>query len=142
MELQKQLLEKYNLIQEKIKELECLNNEAYKTGGGFRYNPTNSYSVVDITSCKNESELINVYSFIKTKQQQYDEAAEEIGLNKYPLFKWCGYSAEDWLSDIKLRFRLLKYDGKLTELKEAKAKIQPHLPQENIINQILLELPF
>lgn len=141
MELQNQLQQKYAQIEDAIKALDAINAEQYKTSGCFRYNPTNSYSSVDLSTVTNQAELINVYSFIKVKKQQYEEAAEEIGLSEYPLFKWCGYTAEDWLHDVKLRFKLIKYDGRLAELKAAKNKIQPYLPKDTIIGQLLLEMP-
>lgn len=141
MELQKQLEEKYSQIEAAIADLEKINSEQYKTSGAFRYNPTNAYSCIDITSTQNQSELIHVFAFIKNKEQQYIDAASEIGLTEYPLFKWLGYQPEDWLHDIKLRFKLIKYDGQLAKLKEAKNKIQPYLPKDNIIRQLLLDLP-
>ena len=64
MDLQNQLQEKYQQIEDAIKDLEKINSEQYKTGGAFRWNPGNSYSVIDLTSTSNQSELINVYSFI------------------------------------------------------------------------------
>lgn len=142
MELQNQLQKKYEAIEAEISRLEGLHSEQYKTSGSFRYNPTNIYSVIDVTSTTNQAELIHAFAFIKNKEAQYIEAAGDIGLTEFPLFKWCGYTPEDWFHDIKLRFKFLKSEGQLQKLKEAKNKIQPYLPKDHIIQQLLLELPF
>ena len=142
MDLQTELKSKYQQIEDAIKDLEKINSEQYRTSGQFRYNPTNSYSAIDITSTTNRAELIHAYAFIKTKAEQYHNAANEIGINVYPVFKWCGYSPEDWFNDIKLRFKLIEHDGQMDKLKEAKRKIQPYLPKDDIIKQLLIELPF
>jgi len=142
MELQKTLESKYHLVNEEIARIEAINSESYKTSGAFRYNPTNSYSCIDITSTTNQAELIHAFAFIKNKEAQYLEAAEEIGLTEFPLFKWCGYMPQDWFHDIKLRFKLLKSEGVLQKLKEAKNKMQPYMPKDHMIEQLLIELPF
>ena len=49
---------------------------------------------------------------------------------------------QDWFHDIKLRFKLLKSEGVLQKLKEAKNKMQPYMPKDHMIEQLLLELPF
>lgn len=138
--LQDKLQEKYNEVEAAILELEKVKNENYKTSGIFRYNPTNEYSWFDITSTTNEVELIHIHAFIFNKAKQYNDSAESIGLSQYPVFKWCGYAAQDWIDDINLRFKLIKFNGRLELLKEAKAKMLPYLPQENKIKQLLLSL--
>lgn len=140
MELQQQLQEKYNACAERLKKLEAVSKEDYKTNGNFRYNPTNGYSSVDIPSTHNEAELIHAFAFIKNKSEQYHAAAAEIGLKQYPLFKWCGFVPEDWYHDIKLRFLMLKHGAEITKLNTAMDKMRPYLPEENKIKQLLLEI--
>lgn len=139
--LQEQLQEKYDAVEKRITEIEGLKNEAYKTNCNFRYNPTNSYSSLDIDSTMNEAELIHAYAFVTNKAKQYHEAAEAIGLAEYPVFKWCGFAPEDWQHDIKLRFKMIRHHSQLSVLKDAKQKMLPFLPQENKIKQLLLEIP-
>lgn len=141
MDLQTELQNKYDQIEAAIKELEKINSEQYKTNGTFRYNPTNSYSSLDVHSTMAVGELIHAYAFIQNKSAQYHAAAAEIGLSEYPVFKWCGYMPEDWFFDIQLRVKLMKHHGELEKFKQAKAKIQPYLLKDNIIQQLLLELP-
>jgi len=107
MELQKTLESKYHLVNEEIARIEAINSESYKTSGAFRYNPTNSYSCIDITSTTNQAELIHAFAFIKNKEAQYLEAAEEIGLTEFPLFKWCGYMPQDWFLSVSAFYNTL-----------------------------------
>ena len=140
--LQDQLQSKYTQVEEKIKMLEEIGNVNFKTNGKFRYNPSNSYSTVDITCTHNQVEMIHAYAFLTRKSEDYEKAAEEIGLKEYPLFKWRGYTPDEWYHDIKLRLKILNSEGQLQKLKEARAKMQSYLPKDNIIQQLLLELPF
>jgi len=140
MDFQTELESKFKEVEANIAELEKVHSEAYRTNGNFRYNPTNNYSSVDITSTMNESELLHAFAFVKNKNEQYHAAASEIGISEYPVFKWCGFSPEDWQHDIKLRFKLMKYNGQLQKLKDMRAKMLPYMPQENKIKQLLLEL--
>ena len=138
--LQEQLQTKYESVEKQIADIESLKNESYRTNGAFRYNPTNSYSGLDITSTMNQAELIHAYAFIKNKSEQYHEAANEVGVTEYPVFKWCGFVPDDWFFDIKLRLKLIKSEAQLGKLKELKIKMMPYLPQENKIKQLLLEI--
>lgn len=139
--LREELQVKYKAIEAKIKELETVKNQTYKTSCQFRYNPTNSYSQLDINTTTNVSELINANAFIQNKKAQYHDSAEQLELNTFPVFKWCGYEPDLWLHDIKLRLAIINLDQDLYKLKELKSKIQPYLPEDNKIKQLLLEIP-
>ena len=139
-DLQQQLQDKYDIIEGKIKELGDIKTQAYKTNGNFRYNPTNSYSSVDIPNTHNEQELIHAYAFIQQKSEAYHKAASDIGLKEYPLFKWCGFEPNDWYFDIQLRFKLIRHSSQLQKLEATRQKMIPYLPQENKIKQLLLEI--
>lgn len=137
---QEQLQKKYDEIEERIIELEKVRSESYKTSGQFRYNPSNSYSSLNIKTTQDQVELINVNAFIQNKAKQYNESAEQLGLNTRPIFEWMGYTPELWFHDIQLRFKVLTLDTVLNKLKEQKQKIQPYLPHEHKIKQLLIEL--
>ena len=137
--LQEKLQEKYDQIEAAITSLEKSKGESYKTSGAFRYNPTNSYSSVDIHSTTNVGEMIHAWAFIKNKSAQYDDAAADLGITEYPVFKWCGYTPDAWKHDIALRFTIIRYSDRLDKLKDARNRITPFLPQENKIKQLLLE---
>lgn len=139
-DLQSQLQESYDLVEKQINEIKGLLEHSYKTNGCFRYNPTNSYSNLDIHSTVVVSELIHAYSFLKLKSEHYEQAAHEMGLTEYPVFKWCGFIPSDWFEDIKHRLKLIKSEGQLSKLKELKAKMERYLPEENEISKLLVEI--
>lgn len=139
--LKQELQSKYDTISERIGELEKIREQRYKTSCQFRYNPGNAYSGLDIDSTNNVEELIHANAFIRYKEQQYLESAKQLELTVFPVFKWLGYEPDLWTHDIKLRLSLITLDKELARLKELKAKIQPFLPEENKIKQLLLELP-
>ena len=138
--LRQELQSKFDAIEARIKELEALKSQPFKTSCQFRYNPNNSYNTLDINRTLNVEELIHANAFVQYKAEQYYNSAKQLGVSEFPVFKWCGYAPELWMEDIKLRLSLIGMDKELTKLKELKAKIQPFLPEENKLKQLLLEI--
>lgn len=134
------LQEKYEITLKRIEEIENIRNQTYKTSCQFKYNPTNEYSKIDISTCTNLKALIEINAFLKMKEIQYLESAKDLEIKEFPVYTWNGYTPALWHEDIKLRISILSMDSELNKLRDLKAKIQPFLPDDHKISQLLLEI--
>lgn len=139
-ELTQKVKENYDLINQELEKISAIHDQTYKTSCNFRYNPTNSYSEVCIDDCTEIKSLINVYAFVKNKEQDYTDAANELKIKTAPLFKWCGYRVEDWKHDIELRITILTQKEKIDKLKKWQRKLEDFLSEEDKLNGMLEEL--
>jgi hypothetical protein len=76
--------------------------------------------------------LIKAYSSVVNRQKCYDEAAKEMlpeGIKKPP-FKLNGYTANQWISDIKKRTVEVGFQQELTKLNKVKDKLEANLSAE------------
>jgi len=85
-----------------------------------------------INDIKDVDTLIKAYSSVTNRQKCYDEAAKEMlpeGVKK-PVFKLNGFSAEQWLADIKKRTVEVGFQQELAKLNKVKTKLEANLSAE------------
>lgn len=144
--LQKSVRESYDLVCQKLDELQVATDSDFKTSCRFRYNPNNDYSTVRIDECSDLESLIHVHAFLTQKERAYQESAEKLEIKEFPLFKWCGYKIDDWCHDIKLRLNVLTHYHSRQKLIKWKDRLSELLTEEdkvkNIISEFKEDLPF
>jgi uncharacterized protein (DUF885 family) len=85
-----------------------------------------------INDIKDVDTLIKAYSSVTNRQKCYDEAAKEMlpeGVKK-PVFKLNGFSADQWLADIKKRTVEVGFQQELAKLNKVKTKLEANLSAE------------
>lgn len=77
-------------------------------------------------------QLIKAHSSVVNRQKCYDESANEILPEniKKPTFKLNGFSAKQWVSDIKKRIVEVGYKQELEKLNKVKTKLEANLSAE------------
>lgn len=139
-ELSNSIKTNYEKVSEQLEKIKSIEQEDYKISASFRYNPTNSYSAICISECSSITELIHVLAFLQAKTHHYQGAANELGLKEFPIFKWMGYTVEDWQHDIQLRIQFLEYHKKKSKLEKWKSKLEDFLSEEDRVNAMMIEL--
>ena len=116
-----QVLEK---IQEQLKSFKKIETTSYKTQGTL----TGFGNIHNETKVEN---LIKAHSSIRGRANAYKEAAEDLGLNEYPVFTVDGADAEAWKHDIDLKIQIITHKERIDKLKDIEAKAKSFLSQED-----------
>lgn len=87
--------------------------------------------------------LVDYAAFIRDKERSYNETAAAMSVEA-PAFTWCGFSAADWLADIKTRIDKVQIASKKKKLEELEkrlnAVISPELRAQMELDAIAAEL--
>lgn len=88
--------------------------------------------------------LIGICGAVMAGEAEYDKAAESLGLTDYPPFDWGGYSASDWIVDVRSRINKIQIGSKRKKLEDLEARlnkiISPELRAEIELEAISAEL--
>lgn len=117
-------------LKSELKKIELINTSSTKTNGQFKFNPNQNNVTTDITKVKNIVELIEISSFLLSKQGMYDKAASVIGLTAFPPFKWQNYSLEDWIHDLRIQASVVSQFTRESELKKDISDLESLLSTE------------
>ena len=132
---QEEIQNKLALINKALNGIQTVNGKTFKTNGMFQFSPAGTS--INIKEQRNVHTLIEMVSFLNAKQTGYDKAAEEMELQTYPQFKWCGNTTEDWKHDIKTRISVLTSHEKKETLLKAKAILEKYVTEETKMLQDL-----
>lgn len=120
-------------LEAKIKSLDHITGSKYKTNGKL-----NGFN--NIHEETNVGNLIKAFSFVSNKSKAYVAAAEEMGLDSFPLFKESDSDVEDWKADIMLRIAVINHKETLDKLTGYKDKFSQFLTKENQKEMLLAEM--
>ena len=89
-------------------------------------------------------DLIKILAFLKTTQAAYLQAAQELGVQSAPAFKWNRFTYNDWLEDIKLKISKIEVVAKKKKLEALETRlnaiVSPELRAQLEIEAIQKEL--
>ena len=118
--------ELFDRLELKKAEVDKAEKPVYVTGGHFRY--SESGYVMDITTERNQSKLVDALTFLIGKSENHKKACEELSLNLE--FKWMGFTYDEWFADIKTRIDSINIAKRRAELQALEIKINAVLPPE------------
>lgn len=88
--------------------------------------------------------LINYAAFVLSRERAYTAAALGLAVDNPPEFEWCGFSAGDWIEDIKTRINKIQIASKRKSLETLESRlnaiISPELRAELELEAIANEL--
>ena len=120
-------------LEAKIKSLDHITGSKYKTTGKL-----NGFN--NIHEETNVGNLIKAFSFVSNKGKAYVAAAEEMGLDSFPVFKESDSDVSDWKEDIMLRIAIINHKETLDKLNSYKEKFQKFLSEEDQKHMLLSEM--
>lgn len=100
-----------DLLKQELSNIQAVTESQYKTDGKFQDMP--NFNIQTETEVSN---LIKAYSVFKFKKQAYEEAAEDLKLANFPVFKLNGHCLESIKHDILLRIAVLEHATRKAEL--------------------------
>lgn len=113
----------------------------WKTNVTVRYNPGSPESI-NLMTVRDRQTLIDIYSFIISREQRAQQAANDLGFTETPTY--LGYSFAEWKADIKSRAAQLTLDEKEKELaalsQRAEALLSPEQRRELELEALLKEV--
>lgn len=112
------------VLSEKLKELKAITECNYKTSGSLE-------GFGDIKSETKVENLIRAFSSIRGREKAYNEAAQELGLETYPVFNVSGGNAADWKQDILLRKAVIEHDDTKKKLETLAEKAKKFLSEKD-----------
>lgn len=102
----------------KLKSMKHITESKYSTSGVLD-------GIGDIKTETSISALIRAYASVVSREEIYNKAAIELGIESYPVFEVNGGSSESWKRDIKLRIDIINQKetaDKLAYFKEKASK--------------------
>lgn len=120
-------------LEAKIKSLDHITESKYKTAGNL-----NGFN--NIHEETNVGNLIKAFSFVSNKARAYVQAAEDMKLDTFPVFKESDSDVADWKHDIMLRIAVINHKDTLDKLNSYKEKFQKFLSEEDQKNMLLAEM--
>jgi hypothetical protein len=125
---QEEIMKKISIIEKALGEIQVVNSAQFKTNGLFQYNPNGLTTDIKYKKCIKS--LLEMVSFLNAKEEGYQKAAQEMGLESYPQFTWIGYTTEDWKHDIKIRLSVLTSHEQRERLLKAKETLEKYVSEE------------
>lgn len=132
---QEEIQNKLALIKKALDGIQNVNTATFRTNGRFQFSPVGS--VIDIKTQRNIQTLLDMVSFLNAKAKGYADAAQEMELDTYPAFTWCGYCPKDWKHDIKIRISVLTSHERKRTLTNAKKVLENYVTEETKMLQDL-----
>lgn len=120
--------ELFDKVQARKLEVEKAERPQWVTGGLFGYNAHSAHDRTDIKTITDQRKLVDILAFLKERSKSTMEAAESLGASYE--FKWLGFTLEEWVSDIKLRFDQITLQTKRKELNDLEARLNTLISPE------------
>ena len=83
--------------------------------------------------------FVEAFAFLLEKENRHQEACKRLGVNE-KVFKWSGYTLEEWETDFKAKIDLIKYNEKEKELKALEKKLAELLSEEGKTSKMLEDI--
>lgn len=136
------VLDLINKVKAKKQEIASASKKpVYQTNVTFGYDPSNA-SRINIMTVTDPQVLIQIYSFIISRKERYQQAANELGFTDTPTYM--GYSFDAWMHDLKARASQLTLDNKKKELERllerANTLLSPDQRRELELEELLKEV--
>jgi len=112
----------------KAKQAEVANAERpqYLTAGLFRFSTRDEQ--IDIKTLRDERKLVEILAFLKDREENFAEAAEELKVSAS--FTWLGFTTEEWSKDLQTRVSGLQITKRRAELKELEERVNAVMTPE------------
>lgn len=137
MEQDKVVQELFKVVQDKKASIAKAEKPNWITNCSFRYNKESS-TATNLQVCNDVQELVQILGFLIEKKNAFDSAKKIIGISTD--FKWCGYTLEDWSSDIKTRVDKIEITKKKQELEMLESRldklVSPEMRQQMELDEI------
>lgn len=130
-ETDNKILDLIKLSKEKKDAISKVEKSSWKTNCSFAYEPESS-ARINIQTVSDVNVLVSIVAHLMYKHDFFDQACELLSVNQ--VFKWMGFSCDDWISDIKTRINKIQISKEKSELASIEnrlgALISPELRAE------------
>ena len=117
---------------------------AFRTNCSFSFSELKTNETVNLHVEGNIQTLLKITGFVTAKSKEYEWAVNALAIEDAPKFTWNGYSAEDWINDVKLRIGKIQIAAKKRKLAELEDRlnriVSPELRQQMELDAITKEL--
>jgi hypothetical protein len=135
-------------VKKRKEEIAKVKKPNWQTNCSFTYADKNAGQSVgtpiNLHVCADLSVLLNIAAFLGERIKAVKAAAATLEVDSPPDFKWNGYTAKEWLDDLKMRvaqIQIKKKEDKLEQLEKRLNKIvSPDLRAEMELEAIQAEL--
>lgn len=138
-----QTLDLIKEVQRRKDEISKLQKPNWLTNCSFTYTEGRMNEAVNIHVQTNVRDLVNMAAFLRHRENNYNEAADFLGVEA-PAFTWSGFTAADWLEDIKTRINQIQITSKQKKLAALESRlgqiISPELRAQMELEAIASEL--
>ncbi len=125
----KKTMDLINEVKRQKAEIAKADRPQYRTNCFFPY-VEGAAQTINILVESNIRNLICIASFLMDKESSYKEAAKALGVESPPDFTWSGFSASDWVEDLKTRIVKTQIAVKRKKLEALEARLNSIISPE------------
>lgn len=130
-------------INKRKSEIEKIKKPSYNTNCSFPFDESRPNDNVALKVVKDINKLVEIVGFLKLKEDSFNKGCELLGVEK-GVFKWGGFTVNEWVEDIKLLIDKLNISIKQKKLDTLEARldkiISPELKAQMELDAIIKEL--
>ena len=116
----------------------------WKTNCLFSFTGSGTTGATNLHVESDVGTLIRIAAFVRAQDDYYDNMTREMQIENAPPFKWMGFSAADWIEDVKTRLSKVQIASKRKKLEDLERRlntiISPALRAEMEQELIMKEL--
>lgn len=125
----KKTLDLINEVKKQKADIAKADRPQYRTNCSFAYIEGSSQTT-NIQVESNIRNLIGIAAFLLDKEKSYKEAAKTLGVESPPEFTWSGFSAADWIEDLKTRITKAQIAVKRKKLEALETRLNSIISTE------------
>lgn len=114
-------------VEEQTKALGKPIKPTWNTNGVF---PWEAGGALNINVCNDPIQLVYILGKLVSKRTGFTEAYKILGLDDKAVFKYKGYTFDEWAEDLQTRISIIKYNEKKKLLDASKAKLQSLMSED------------
>lgn len=132
-------------IKTRLDQMEIAKNAGPQTNGIFHWNgregiENNTTSAIKISMVTSITLLLGVLGYLMTRKKEYEDAADRLDMNTFPVFKWSGYTFEAWENDIRVRINTISHSSEVEKLNKLYSELSKYVSEEDRVEELLKEL--
>jgi len=96
----------------------------------FSYIENDTNKSISLHVASDLKELINIVAFLMAKSVDYNDAITMLNIEHAPKFTWCGFTVDDWVTDVKTRINKIQLSTKRKKLESLESRLSAIITPE------------
>ena len=127
--IDQQVMNLFDLVRARQQAIAASEKPRWETTCTIGTNPDAVTDRMNIQTVSDAGRLVDMLGFLLQRRDYFNKAEELLGF-KVGVFKWMGYTVDQWTRDFKTRLAQIELAAKRTELKTLEARLDKLITME------------